>query len=1329
MGSRTSIISRLAFLATILALLLSTSFFVAFSKYPGDLWPRPLVDLSYYSGSGAKSLGIEDVAHERPDDALRLRSWEMSLSSWSHDQSARLIIEADSSDEQATELKAEILGMGGNVTDTLSIGRNSHFLTVKLPPDRTSLFAEELRRNGLVKNIELDSRVEASYIPNDPSWPDQWGPQKIEASAAWDKTIGSSSVLVAIVDTGIDYTHEELAANYVPLGYDWVNNDTDPIDDHGHGTHCAGIVAAKINNALGIAGLAQVRIMAEKVLGSDGGGWDSWVAAGIVHATDCGAEIISMSLVGSEWSDLMHDAVQYASSQGVLVVAAAGNTGTTSPGYPAAYEEVVAVSATDQSDNLAWFSTFGEWIDLSAPGVDIYSTVLGNSYAYFSGTSMACPHVSGVAALAWSVYPNCTANQIRWILEHTTDDLGYPGFDRMYGNGRVNARKAVNLPQHDVCIAGCKYPRRVDPERPCMFNVAVANYGIKNEVNVNVRFFVNEVQKDSITISQLDAFSSTNVTFSWNTTNTGNHKIKFEVVPVPGETLTQNNIAYYDLAVRFPTTLKVPEDYPTIKAALNNSGDGDTVLVSEGYYDEGQIDILTDNFTLAADGIVFLDGFRGYCTLNIIADFVTIEGFDIENCSAYGVSMKGHGNVLRNNYIVHNGESLRLYDSSGCVLSQNYVHTHSGGMYIENSWNNTITRTRVVSDSLAGGIHLISSSNNTVSFNNVTGVMKYALEFSYSPNNIIVSNNLVGNRYGLILNSSPYNVLRNNTMSDNWCNFVPSTGVVSYSWSGASDVDASNTVDGKPICYWVNVSDRTVPSDAGCVLLANCRNIIAENLELKNNYYGILLVNSSSILIRQNSIRDNWNNYDFLCGGIYSDDKSWDIMITSNNVTANKDGIVLWGYNNTVSFNYIANNFDTGIEVGSDSVVSHNTIISNQKNGVYISGSNCLVESNNIMSGLGPGIVVSGSNHTIFSNNIIANGRPTENIYGTSHFGMYTFFASNCTISKNNVFQWDNYGMFMYESVGNQIFHNNFISNNQEFWNCGNSSSSAWDDGYPSGGNYWSSYNGTDDNEDGIGDTPYSFDVNNTDQYPLMTPWTENPPPQVVTLVVGGIIGEQPIQGFYDTTYPRPGAYFYVADSTIRVDTRLSNPTYVDHWELDGANMSSNSFVTLTMDRDHNLTVSLCVLSRINVSISPMTARVKFGGSITFNSSVSGGKPPYEHLWYVDGREVWNASSTLAFTSRKSGNHTVQLMVRYPFSAGYYGTFQQSETAIVTVQIPGDVDGDFDVDILDAILLSNAFNSKPGEPAWSPNADINGDGSVNILDAIILSNHFNEKEP
>jgi thermitase len=1317
------------FCVLIITLLLTSLLSVTLNHKPNELESKPLTDSLYGLKDNSLSQRTEDVANRKLADPYKLEDQEANDFSWNSDKLARLVVETDTTEPQLKTLKEQISLMNGNITETLSTSENSHFLVINLPKEQVPIFTKELQNNNHVKNIEPNHKVKALHIPNDPHWPDQWGPTKIQATLAWDTILGSSDILVAIIDTGIDYTHAELAENYVPLGYDWANNDTDPIDDNGHGTHCAGVVAAKIDNNIGIAGLAQVRVMAEKVLGSAGWGWDSWVAGGIIHATDSGAKIISMSLGGPDWSDVMHEAVEYASAHGVLIMASAGNTATPSPHYPAAYEEVIAVSATDESDNLAWFSTFGEWIDLSAPGVDIYSTVLGNSYKYLSGTSMACPHVAGVAALAWSKYPNCTADQIRWVLEHTADDLGYEGFDESFGYGRVNAKKAVSLPEHDLCIAECKYPRRVDPAQQCKFNVTIANYGTRNETNISVKFYVNDALTSSLGLSLLKTFSSEVFTFSWSTTVTGNYRIKFQVTPVPGESLTENNVAYYDLSVRFPSTLRVPSEYPTIQIAVGCSGSGDKVLVKEGYYEEGQIDIFSDNVTLVADGIVFLDGFGGYCAINVRADFVTVEGFDIANCSAYGVKIRGHCNTIRNNYILYNRDSLRLYDSSGCVISQNYIRPASGGIIIERSWNNTFSQNRIVSNSFDGGINLRYSSNNTITMNSIRGVLMYALEIYCSSNNVISMNELVGNRFGLVLRSSAFNILRDNTMVSNWCNFAPETGPLAYSWAAPNDVDASNTVDGRPICYWVNVSNRAVPSDAGCVVLVNCVNITVENLELKNNFDGILLVNSSNILIRHNNIRDNWNNYERYNAGILSDAYSSSITIVGNNITANLIGISLSGSNNNVSLNNIANNFNEGVIMSQGNVLSRNNITGNQGAGALVAGFGCIIEFNNMMSNLASNLHVTGLNCTIVSNNLIGNGRPIENIYGTSHYGL-TLCASNCTIRDNNIIGCDDYGIWALNAFGNKIFHNNIINNTVTFYSPYGSSSNIWDDDYPSGGNYWSSYSGTDGNGDGIGDTPYILDVNNTDRYPLMVPWTGNPPPQICTLIIDGTIDSSPIEGFYNTPLPRPGTYFFMTESAIRVSTRLMYPVFVDHWVLNGTGIGPGDSLMLMMDKSYHLTAFFSVVPPLSISISPLTAKIRLGNSTIFTSSVSGGKPPYEYLWLVDGREVWNAtSSTWTFVPKKFGTYSIQLMVRYPFTESYIAIFYQSETVSLTVLIPGDTDADFDVDIYDVVRICAAYGSKRGEPPYDPVCDMNDDGKINIYDVVTATANYGQKWP
>jgi len=223
-----------------------------------------------------------------------------------------------------------------------------------------------------------------------------------------------------------------------------VNDDDDPADDQGHGTHVAGIAAAAINNGQGIAGIAgQSLILPVKVLNENNQGTWADVAEGIIYAVDQGARVINLSLGSTADSSTVHDAVLYAWSHNVVIVAAAGNDGTTTPYYPAAYAEVIGVSATTPDDVRAGFSSYGTHISVAAPGATIYSTTPGNSYSFKSGTSMAAPHVSGLAALLLAQDGSRTNAEVRQIIEQSADDLGAPGWDEEYGYGRVNAYKAV----------------------------------------------------------------------------------------------------------------------------------------------------------------------------------------------------------------------------------------------------------------------------------------------------------------------------------------------------------------------------------------------------------------------------------------------------------------------------------------------------------------------------------------------------------------------------------------------------------------------------------------------------------------------------------------------------------------------------------------------------------------------------------------------------------------------------------------------------------------------------------------------------------------------
>lgn len=278
-----------------------------------------------------------------------------------------------------------------------------------------------LVQNPNVKSASANTLVPVSEVtPNDSSWAVQYGPAKVRADEAWVIARGGTSI--AIVDTGVNYNHPDLAGKVVN-GYDYVNNDADAMDDHSHGSHCAGIAAANSNNGQGIAGIAwNSPILAVKVCNASGSCPGSAIASGILYAQSR-AKIISMSLGGTSINPLIQTAVANAVANDNLIVAAAGNANSSTPSYPCAYPGVLCVGSTTSTDAKSSFSNWGAHVDIAAPGSSIYSTVLGTGYAYLSGTSMATPLVAGVAGLVWSNFPSWTAAQVQARLIATATPL------------------------------------------------------------------------------------------------------------------------------------------------------------------------------------------------------------------------------------------------------------------------------------------------------------------------------------------------------------------------------------------------------------------------------------------------------------------------------------------------------------------------------------------------------------------------------------------------------------------------------------------------------------------------------------------------------------------------------------------------------------------------------------------------------------------------------------------------------------------------------------------------------------------------------------------
>ena len=851
------------------------------------------------------------------------------------DDSAELIVGLDEiSLARCSELMELIRSSGGELVNTVPMNGCIHAVVADIPLGAVSAFALKALATGLPKFVEPNVRFQADLIPDDPGWPMQWGSRAIEADFAWNTTVGDSSFIVAVIDSGIDLDHEDLALHIVPRGFDWVNNDADPTDDNGHGTHCAGIIAAVLDNSIGIAGLAQVKLLAEKVLDSDGSGSADSVANAIIHAVNQGANILSVSLGSYAKSTLIYEAIRYADAHDVLIIGSAGNDASRCYRWPAAYEEVIGVTATGESDEPAEFTNFGDWIDVAAPGVNIYSTWKNNGYRNASGTSMSVPQVAGVAGLVWSQFPNMTRDQVRAQLRCTADDLGDPAFDEYYGHGLINARRAVEQPppEHEIILLRWKIPYTMNLSSTAIINGTLLNFGTSNESNMVVQLFVNGAVEDSKLISNLTEGTSITTSHRWTPTGEGTYNVTLHVAPVYGETATQNNILSENIIIRTSQTFEVPQDFPTIQDAINKVDEGSTIQVDQGTYYEHLVVAKSITAQGENSSITTIDGNGVKSAIIVLANNISISGFTVQN---------------------------------------------------------------------SGGI-ILSSSHNNISANKVRDHF-YGIAL-LANHNTLVGNTVLDCAFGILLEGSNGNTLRENHMVSNALNlFVSFYGTTLSHY--VNDIDASNTVDERPVYYWVNKHDESIPSDAGYVAVLNSTGIVVRDLNLTKNGQGVLLVSSTNT------------------------------TVANVHTSANHIGI------------YLVNSDYNRIF---DNVAAENIV------GIWLA-SNCtgnVVEANTTQKGTF-GIALTNSSHNSVEGNTVSDNE----------------FSGG-------------WGIALEHSNCNSFVRNNVINNSVQVSIAFESFNNSWDNGYA--GNYWSNYDGSDIDGDGIGDSPYVIDGPNSDNYPLM---------------------------------------------------------------------------------------------------------------------------------------------------------------------------------------------------------------------------------------------------
>ncbi|MFH1862353.1 MAG: S8 family serine peptidase [bacterium] len=359
------------------------------------------------------------------------------------------------------------------------------FLLVRLqngPESQVSVLLEQARRLRFVRTAQPNRLLRAQYIPNDPFFNQQWGLERIGAVTAWDKTSGSAAAPIAIIDTGCEMDHPDLIGSFwvnsdeipdngvdddgngyvddlngwdfvdapsFPAAGDYLDRDHDPSDEMGHGTAVAGICGAAINNSIGIAGLApECPLMILRAGNSEGYLQEDDVAAAILYALDNGAKVANLSFGDTQASSLLETVVQYASNEGLLLVAAAGNYANSNLVYPAAFGFTLSVGACDENNGRAPFSSYGATLDLLAPGSGIVSTILEGSYGAFlggNGTSYAAPFVSAAAGLLFTLHPTWDAATVKSVLKSSADDIGSVGWDLETGQGILRVDQALEV--------------------------------------------------------------------------------------------------------------------------------------------------------------------------------------------------------------------------------------------------------------------------------------------------------------------------------------------------------------------------------------------------------------------------------------------------------------------------------------------------------------------------------------------------------------------------------------------------------------------------------------------------------------------------------------------------------------------------------------------------------------------------------------------------------------------------------------------------------------------------------------------------------------------
>lgn len=631
-----------------------------------------------------------------------------------------------------------------------------------------------------LKNIGQEYPWDGRFNPP-PGTPDS----DIDASEAWDINTGGSDIVVAVIDTGVDYNHPDLVNNIwsnndeIPnngidddsngfvddvRGWDFQRQDNDPMDEYGHGTFCAGIISAVGNNGKGISGVCwNCKIMPIKTLLTS-----SKLAEAIVYAADNGADVISMSWGGYSYSQLQKDALDYAYNRNVVLIASAGNDNNSRRHYPSGYDNVISVAATDSNDKKAVFSNYGPWIDVAAPGVDILSLrakntdmygdathIFGKYYYVASGTSMASPYISGIAALLLSHNDSLTPDMIKTIILNSADELSSSSF---YIGGRANAHQALQkkpavvlLEQYvdwknikgTISIKGMIWSED--------FEKYTLEYG-KGENPETWTTILEEYHPREGILANLDTTQLDEGVYTIRLRVNCNDDIYQDKIWIVVNN-KRDTIYVDDDNQEGPWTGSLEYPYKNIQDGINSVGAEDTVFVYNGTYYEN-IKITTSIKLIGEDkNSTIIDSNKSGSSITVLSNNIIIKGFKIQNCekstSEAGIKFgKDIKNVtINNNTIVDCYCGIYLSGDNNNKIQENILKNSTILLFKANQ-NNIISKNIILESEGNVGIGLSISYFNIIA-NNTIANHKYGILIGFSIQNFLINNNISKNDIGV----------------------------------------------------------------------------------------------------------------------------------------------------------------------------------------------------------------------------------------------------------------------------------------------------------------------------------------------------------------------------------------------------------------------------------------------------------------------------------------------------------------------------------------------------------------------------------------------------